>query len=196
MDMSKPSGRRTALVTVLATVLAVAAAVAGITSVRAAQTDDVHPHADVKRLGAAHQVAQDIDRRSFNQAIAYYPNAQGDPYSVDMADYLFWKLVVGFQPGARPGRLVLSDFSELCTRQKDAIGPGSSVVCRLAIAVDLTRGDGTTTYQARATVNTGRWFDPARAAYKPTIRAELRGLLDQIVTQLVERMKRGGAPMQ
>jgi hypothetical protein len=160
-------------------------------------TDDVHPADDVKRLGAVHQIVQDMDRRSFDRAIAYYPNAEGDPYSVDMSEYLFWKVVTSFRSDARPGRLALAEFSELCTRRQDAIGPGSSVSCNLVLAVTLTTQDGeTTTYEARGTVAPGRWFDPTREAYKPTIRVELRGLLDDLVAQLVARLKGGGLPIQ
>ena len=137
-----------------------------------------------------------MDRGSFDKAIAYYPNAKGEPYSIGMADYLFWKLAIGFRSSARPGRLALSDFSELCTKEDAEIGPGASAVCRLSIAVDLTREGRTTTYRVKATVNTGRWFDPARRAYRPTVRTEVRGLLDRLVALLVTRMKRGGEPMR
>lgn len=157
--------------------------------------DDVQPFAQVKRLAQLNQVVQDMDRKSFDQAIAYYPNANGEPYSISLADYLFWKIASKFKSGARPGKIALSDFSELCNREKDEIGPGASAVCRLSIAIDLTRDGRTTTYKVRATVNTGRWFDPKRRAYKPTIRAEVRGLLDQLVGQLIIRMKRGGLPL-
>ncbi len=176
----------------------IAAAVLGVQAplLAAEKSDDVHPSAEVRRLGAVHQIVQDMDRRSFDKAIAYYPNASGEPYSIDMAEYLFWKLAISFQSRARPGKLSLSDFSELCTREKAEIGPGSSAVCRLAIAVDVTRDGQTTTYKVRGTVNTGRWFDPARKAYRPTVRVEVRGLLDQLVAQLVMRLKRGGLPMR
>lgn len=182
----------------LVTIAAVAGAILGgnLSALAREKSDDVHPSAEVRRLGAVHQIVQDMDRRSFDKAIAYYPNASGEPYSIDMAEYLFWKLAISFRSRARPGKLSLSDFSELCTREKAEIGPGSSAVCRLSIALDVTRDGQTTTYKVRATVNTGRWFDPARKAYRPTVRVEVRGLLDQLVAQLVLRLKRGGMPMR
>ncbi len=163
---------------------------------QAEKVDDVHPSANVRRLGSQHQIVQDMDRASFDKAIAYYPTASGEPYAVNMADYLFWKLVIAFRSSARPGKVSLSDFSELCTREKAEIGPGSSAICRLSMAVDVTRNGRTTTYSVKATVNTGRWFDPSRKAYRPTIRAEVRGLLDRLVGLVVVRMRRGDLPMK
>lgn len=185
--MSHPLGR------VVRALPALSCAILLLSSPAARAADDEHPYDVLKKKNAVHQIVQDIDQASFDAAVARYPSTdRASDHRIAMGRYMMWKIVALFQVKDRVRRLRLAQYGQRCWTQRGFTGD-RTVSCSLTatISVSSDRETHLLTHTIKSQ-NVGRFFSPARPAYRAVVRTQVRGQVDAAVADYATQMRQRG----
>lgn len=153
----------------------------------AASPVDEIPYGKWQKLSAVHAVVADVDKASFDKAVAVYPDKGGKTYNVRVGRYLYWRLVNMFQPSTRIGGLRLVNFRLSCEPETPFVFV--RVRCSMTARLSLVQnGRPQPIVVIAQRLKVGAWFDPKKADYAPTIHAELKQPLRQILLAVQSRV--------